>query len=314
MADRVLTVSPSYALEIQLPESGEGLHELLEAKGAHLRLAGILNGISDEWNPKTDPHIAVNYGIMNFEENKALCKAGLQKKLGLDVAPDVALIGFCARLCSQKGVHLITAIIPWLMQDQGNDVNGRVQIILMGQGEVRFAEELRQAEQKYAGRICGYVGFDPRVEHQMMAACDFYLMPSQYEPCGLPQMYAQQYGTLPIVHATGGLKDSVQALSTAAVQSEERTLKDTEDSTAAVQSEERCTGFAFTTYTEDSLKERIYHALEVYHKRKHLFRQMQLNALRCNHYWPKAIDEYEEHIDWTLESQPSRQYLDHPLP
>jgi len=287
-SDRVLAVSPTYAQEIQTPEGGWGLHDTLRGKGAHLRLAGILNGISDEWNPKTDPHIFANYGISNFEEGKAKCKADLQQKLGLAQDPDAALIGFCARLDPQKGVHLMIAIIPWLMHDVGNGVNGRVQIVMMGKGGLEYANQLHEAEQRYKGRVCGYVGFDPYIEHKMMAGCDVFLMPSRYEPCGLPQMYAQQYGTLPIVHETGGLKDSVKALWD----------NDRDRSTA--------TGFMFSGFSENPLKERMYHALEVYHKNKDLFRQMQLNALRSNHYWPQAIDEYERHIDWTLESEPSR--------
>lgn len=287
LADRVLTVSPNYALEIQTVEGGEGLHELLRAKGSYLRLEGILNGISDEWNPRTDPHIAVNYSKADFKDQKAKCKAALQKKLGLEENPDAALIGFCARLCEQKGVHLVTGIVPWLMQDDGSGVLGRVQVIMMGNGAAKFADQLKSAEHCHKGRVCGFVGFDPKIEHQMMAGCDFLLMPSQYEPCGLPQMYAQQYATLPIVHETGGLKDSVIGL-----------WDETRDRGTA-------TGFLFAGFDVNNLKERAYQALEVFHKKKDLFRQMQLNGISCNYYWPHALDEYEKHIDWTLESEPS---------
>jgi len=288
MADRVLTVSPNYALEIQTVAGGEGLHDMLRAKGSYLRLEGILNGISDEWNPRTDPHIAVNYSKANFDEQKPKCKAALQKRLGLHEDPDAALIGFCARLCEQKGVHLVTGIVPWLMQDDGNGVTGRVQVIMMGNGAAKFADQLKTAEDAHKGRVCGFVGFDPKIEHQMMAGCDFLMMPSQYEPCGLPQMYAQQYGTLPIVHETGGLKDSVKGL-----------LDESADRDTA-------TGFLFAAFDVNHLKERTYQALDVFHKKKDLFRQMQLNGLSCNYYWPHAVDEYEKHIDWTLESEPSR--------
>jgi starch synthase len=288
MADRVLTVSPNYANEIQSPEGGQGLHGLLQGKGAHLRLGGILNGISDEWNPKTDPHIAFNYSKTNFLEVKPKCKQDLQQKLGLQQDPNVALIGFCGRLCNQKGIHLILSIVDWLMKDQGNQVNGRVQIVMMGKGDLKFADELRQCEARFKGRICGYVGFDPRIEHQMMAGCDFFLMPSQYEPCGLPQMYAQAYGTIPIVHETGGLKDSVKGL-----------WDEGRDRATA-------TGFVFSGFDENQLKERVYQALEMYLKKKELFEQLQRNALSCNFYWPLAIDEYEKHIDWTMEAEPGR--------
>mmetsp|Transcript_10235 Transcript_10235/g.23033 ORF Transcript_10235/g.23033 Transcript_10235/m.23033 type:complete len:124 (-) Transcript_10235:110-481(-) len=120
----------------------------------------------------------------------------------------------------------------------------------------------------------------------MMAGCDFLLMPSQYEPCGLPQMYAQQYGTLPIVHETGGLKDSVKGL-----------WDEGRDRGTA-------TGFLFCGFDENHLKERMYQALEIFHKRKDLFHDMQVNALGSDYYWPQAVDEYEKHIDWTMEAEP----------
>eukprot|EP00928_Gymnodinium_smaydae_P040898 TRINITY_DN276_c0_g2_i1.p1 TRINITY_DN276_c0_g2~~TRINITY_DN276_c0_g2_i1.p1 ORF type:complete len:1466 (+),score=392.54 TRINITY_DN276_c0_g2_i1:181-4398(+) len=286
--DRVLTVSPNYANEIQSPEGGFGMHEILKGKGAMLRMAGILNGIGDEWSPITDPHIPVNYGPADFEMAKARCKRELQLELGLHPDPNVALLGFCGRLCYQKGIHLITGILGWLLQDQGNGVNGRVQIIMMGKGDSLYAQQLSEAEGKNRGRVCGYVGFDPHVEHRMMAGCDFILMPSQYEPCGLPQMYAQQYATLPVVHETGGLKDSVHG------------LWDVErDRTKA-------TGFLFNPMAEDPLKERLYQALHIFHHDKELFRQMQTNAIKSDYYWPRALDEYEKHIDYTLEDPPCR--------
>ncbi|CAE8637345.1 unnamed protein product [Polarella glacialis] len=286
VADRVITVSPNYAEEIRSPEGGQGLHELLRDKGAQLRLAGILNGIADEWDPRTDPHIFSNYSINDFEKGKAKCKAELQKSLGLHQDPDAALIGFCGRLCHQKGVHLIVAAIPWLLSHDTEQFLGRVQVILMGKGDEQIAAELGHAENSNKGKICGYNGFDPRVEHQMLAGCDFLLMPSQYEPCGLPQMYAQAYGTIPIVHETGGLKDSVKGL-----------WDEGRDSSIA-------TGFLFCGFDENHLKERMYQALEVFHKRKSIFKQMQMNGMETNFYWPQAIDEYERHVDWTLEAQP----------
>ncbi|CAK9050922.1 unnamed protein product [Durusdinium trenchii] len=283
-SDRVLTVSPNYAAEIQSPEGGQGLHQILQDKGRQNRMAGILNGIADEWNPKTDPHIPVNYGLRTFEEGKAACKKDLQRSLGLHEDPGAALIGFCGRLCYQKGVHLITQIIPWLLTYEASGVLGRVQVILMGKGEDTYASQLSNAENHNKGRVCGYVGFDPKIEHRMLAGCDFLLMPSQYEPCGLPQMYAQAYGTVPVVHETGGLKDSVLGL-----WDEQR-------------DRETATGFLFCGFDENHLKERMYQALEVYHKKQDLFKQIQMNGLRTNYYWPQAIDEYERQIDWTLDN------------
>jgi 1,4-alpha-glucan branching enzyme len=288
LADRVLTVSPNYAHEIQTPEGGQGCHDILQAKGNGMRLGGILNGISDEWNPSTDPHISVKFGAADFEAARRKNKADLQKKLGLHEDPDACLLGFCGRLCYQKGVQLITAAIGWMLNDEGNGVTGRNQLVMMGKGDEKYAGWLKDAEAQNKGRVCGYVGFDPRVEHQMMAGCDFLLMPSQYEPCGLPQMYAQQYGTLPIVHETGGLKDSVVGLWDEA------------------RDRGKATGFLFAGFDENKFKERLWQALEVYHKKKDVLKEMQMNALHCNYYWPKAIEEYEKHIDWTMEAEATK--------
>merc|ERR1712039_84563 len=164
------------------------------------------------------------------------------------VDPNVALLGFCGRLTSQKGIHLISGMIPWLTRDEGNGVNGKVQILLMGKGEVKYEQDLQGAEVNNKGMVCAYVGFKPEIEHEMMAGCDFLLMPSQYEPCGLPQMYAQAYGTLPIVHATGGLKDSVFGL-----------WDDTHLEVA--------TGFLFSGFDEGAMKHALYTALNTFHHR-----------------------------------------------
>lgn len=284
-ADRVLTVSPNYAFEIQTPEGGHGLHTDLREKASKGRVMGILNGISDEWNPSTDPHIVMRYERDNFEEGKRCCKAELQRQLGLTEDPKLCLIGFCGRLCYQKGIHLILECLPWLMRNEGNGVNGFVQVAMMGKGELKYERELRKAEEQYPGRVCAFVGFDPIIEHRMMAGCDILLMPSQYEPCGLPQMYAQQYATLPVVHETGGLKDSVRGL-----------WNDQERHVA--------TGFLFGGFDTNRLKERLYQAMDTFRHKKALWGQMQMNAIKCNYYWPQAIDEYEKNIDQVMEDEP----------
>jgi len=281
VADRVLTVSPNYANEIQSPEGGCGLYDILKWKAGCLRLAGILNGISDEWNPRTDKNIPRNYSIKDYKEGKAECKAALQKELGLHEDPGACLIGFCGRLCYQKGLPLILGNIQWMMNGQGA---GRVQLIIMGKGEPEYQSRVAQMESGYKGRLCGYVGFDPTVEHRMMAGCDVLLMPSQYEPCGLPQMYAQAYGTLPVVHETGGLKDSVKGL-----------WEDERDRHTA-------TGFLFCGFDEHEMRGKIHKALELYHHRRPVFNQMQENAMREDFYWPRMMDQYEQHVDWTMEN------------
>eukprot|EP00929_Paragymnodinium_shiwhaense_P058912 TRINITY_DN294_c0_g1_i1.p1 TRINITY_DN294_c0_g1~~TRINITY_DN294_c0_g1_i1.p1 ORF type:complete len:815 (+),score=134.52 TRINITY_DN294_c0_g1_i1:176-2446(+) len=278
-ADRVVAVSPNYAQEIQTPMGGFGLQDFLCGKSHSLRLVGILNGIDDCWNPDTDKNIHKTYGLDNFVEGKAANKAELQKTLGLHRDPDMVLIGFIGRLTWQKGVDMIGSVIQWLMQDEGNGVTGRVQLILMGNGEGQYAEILRWAESTYRGRVCGYVGFDPKIEHQMMAGLDLFLMPSRYEPCGLPQMYSQAYGTLPIVTATGGLVDSV---------------KDIREGV------EKATGFWIDGLSPEKVKETIYRAAELYLRHPTDFQRMQRNAMTQDFYWPQAMDEYERHIDITL--------------
>jgi len=237
-------------------------------------------GIADEWSPITDPHIARRYRVSDFEEGKQVCKAALQKELGLHEDPGACLIGFCGRLCFQKGLTLIMSLLEWLMQGQPN----RCQLIIMGKGEPALAGKVAEAEGRYRGRVCGYVGFDPHVEHRMMAGCDLLLMPSQYEPCGLPQMYAQMYGTIPVVHETGGLKDSVKGL-----------WEEPRDNDTA-------TGFLFCNFDEGDLRNKLYRAVDTYHHRKPLFKQMQENAMTSNYYWPTAMDEYEKYVDLAMDA------------
>eukprot|EP00913_Durusdinium_trenchii_P000459 g419.t1 len=241
-------------------QGGHGLHIALREKAAKRRVMGILNGISDEWNPLTDPHIVMRFGKDNFEEGKRCCKAGLQRQLGL--SEDLGV-----RDC-----------LSWLMRDEGNGVNGFVQLAMMGKGDLKYESQLRKAEESFPGRVCAFVGFDPIIEHRMMAGCDILLMPSQYEPCGLPQMYAQQYATLPVVHETGGLKDSVRGLWNE-------------------QEKEHATGFLFGGFDTNRLKERLYQAMDIFRHKKAVWRQMQANAIQSNYYWPQAIDEYEKNID-----------------
>ncbi|CAE7864256.1 unnamed protein product [Symbiodinium microadriaticum] len=179
-------------------------------------------------------------------------------------------------------------MISWLMQDTGNGVTGHVQLIMMGNGDRQYSETLRWAETNHRGRICGYVGFDPKVEHQMMAGCDLLLMPSRYEPCGLPQMYSQMYGTLPIVHATGGLVDSVKA---GQGWGSPRNVRVWSGPLVAAK---------VSPLSSDTLKETVYRAVELNLKRREDFCRMQRTAMQSDYYWPKAMDEYERQIDIVL--------------
>eukprot|EP00292_Cryptomonas_paramecium_P003078 CAMPEP_0113674386 /NCGR_PEP_ID=MMETSP0038_2-20120614/7386_1 /TAXON_ID=2898 /ORGANISM="Cryptomonas paramecium" /LENGTH=618 /DNA_ID=CAMNT_0000590953 /DNA_START=66 /DNA_END=1918 /DNA_ORIENTATION=- /assembly_acc=CAM_ASM_000170 len=207
MADRVVTVAPTYKDEIQSLEGGFGMHEAARARSYHLD--GILNGIDvEEWDPTRDPHISHHFSV-DDPSNKTNCKRTLQYLLGLEQKPDTPLVAFIGRLAYQKGVDLIEQVLGWLMGGDHLGVTGDVQLVMMGSGEGRYCEFLKNAEASYRGRVVGYVGFTPEMEHKIIAGADILIMPSRYEPCGLPQMYAQRYGTVPVVHATGGLKDSV---------------------------------------------------------------------------------------------------------
>ncbi|CAE8596915.1 unnamed protein product [Polarella glacialis] len=206
--DRVLTVSKNYAYEITTPEGGFLLQDVCRGKGIYL--AGIQNGIEDTWDPSSDKLIAANFDATDLA-GKEKCKTFLQEKLGLNQDPSVALIGFVGRLTWQKGIDVLQdGVVDWLLKDEGNGVTGSVQLIFMGNGDANLSEWLKNIEIQYKGRVCGYAGFCPKIERYMMAGCDLLLMPSRYEPCGIPQMVALTYGTLPVVHATGGLKDSVK--------------------------------------------------------------------------------------------------------
>lgn len=284
-SDRVLTVSKNYANEIQTQEGGFLLQEVARCKGAVLQ--GIQNGIEDTWDPITDREIAANFHADDMSGKKK-CKKALQEELGLQVDDGVALIGFVGRLTWQKGVDIIQeGVVDWLMKDEGNGVTGRVQLIMMGNGEDHLSHWLRDMESRFKGRFCGYAGFSPKVERSMMAGCDFLLMPSRYEPCGIPQMVALTYGTVPIVHATGGLKDSV---------------KNVRNQDPGVQ--EVANGYWLDPLSSDNMKEVLYAALETYQKRPEEHSRLMKNGLKCNFYWPNAVEEYEKNFDWTLSDQP----------
>lgn len=282
--DFLITVSPTYAQEIQSPHGGFGLHDCVRHKANHGRLVGILNGIDDSWDPRTDLHIVQNYAPGNFLDGKRACKLDLLRSLNLDEDLSKPLIGFVGRLTSQKGIDMIGRVMPWLMKDEGNGVTGHARLILMGQGEHTHCEMLRWAERTYAGKVCGYVGFDPGVEHKMMAGCDLLLMPSRFEPCGLPQMYSQAYGTVPVVSATGGLCDSVQDLAPG------------EDNLSTA------TGFLISPITDNDIKRVLYRALEICIQKPSVFQQLQQNGLTADYYWPKAMDAYEQNFDQALQA------------
>ncbi|KAJ9539587.1 hypothetical protein OSB04_026093 [Centaurea solstitialis] len=201
-ADRILTVSQGYSWEITTPEGGYGLNELLSSR--KFVINGITNGIDvTEWDPSSDVHIASHYSVDDLS-GKIDCKIALQKELGLPVLPDCPLVGFIGRLDYQKGIDILLSATPNLLQDD-------VQFIMLGSGEKQYEEWMRASEAAFSDRFRGWVGFNVPISHRITAGCDILLMPSRFEPCGLNQLYAMRYGTIPVVHGTGGLRDTVKS-------------------------------------------------------------------------------------------------------
>ncbi|MQX37846.1 glycogen synthase GlgA [Roseospira navarrensis] len=194
------TVSPTYAREIQTPMGGEGLHGLLSSRAA--RLQGILNGVDrSEWNPTGDRHIPAAFSAQDLS-GKALCKAALQREVGLAEAPDAPLFGVVSRFVEQKGIDLALSVISTILDNGG-------QIVILGSGDPGLEWHVRGAAGARPDSVAARIGYDEGLSHRIQAGCDALLVPSRFEPCGLTQMYAMCYGTLPIVRRTGGLADTV---------------------------------------------------------------------------------------------------------
>ncbi|MEX1096963.1 MAG: glycogen synthase GlgA, partial [Planctomycetales bacterium] len=241
-ADRITTVSPTYAEEIQTEEFGCGLDGVLAERRE--KLVGILNGVdTDEWNPATDPHIVKNYAAETLVAGKAACKADLQQRLGLPAREDVPLFGMISRMADQKGFDLIV--------EAADDLLARdLQLCFLGTGMPEYEEAARQLAQEHPEKVATVIGFDDALAHRIEAGADAFLMPSRYEPCGLNQMYSLLYGTVPVVHAVGGLADSV-------VQTTAETLA---NGTA--------TGFRFDSYDARSFRDAVQDALRTFADRE----------------------------------------------
>jgi starch synthase len=200
LADRLTTVSPRYAREIQTPEQGFGMDGLLRARAKVLH--GILNGADYEiWNPERDIHLPATYSAESLAGKRA-CKAELQRQLGLPVRADVPLCGSISRLTDQKGFDLILGALPSLLERD-------MQYVVLGSGDPRFESAFAELAAKHPKKVAVRIGYDEQLSHRIEAGCDLYVMPSRFEPCGLNQMYSLRYGTPPIVRATGGLDDTI---------------------------------------------------------------------------------------------------------
>lgn len=265
-ADQLTTVSPTYAEEIQTPEFGCGLHDLLTARQADL--VGVLNGIdSQEWSPSCDPLIPCRYGVDDYRSGKSKCKANLQETMGLPTRPDTPLFGMVTRLTDQKGLDLVTELASRLMRED-------IQIAFLGSGDERYEWMLSELASRFPEKVVAKIGFDERLAHQIEAAADFYLMPSRFEPCGLNQIYSLAYGTIPLVRKVGGLADSVV------------------DVTSATLEEGTATGIVFEAYNSDALVHAFYRCLELF-RNPQLLDQVIKTAMKQDFSWCRSAKVYE---------------------
>ena len=259
-ANRVSTVSPTYAKEILDPWFSHGLHPILQQR--QWKLSGILNGIDvDSYNCETDTQIPANFSADDLS-GKATCKQYLQERLGLNQDPDAPLVGMVSRLVSHKGLDLVKARLDALM----NDTN--IQFAVLGSGDYEYEAFFREMASRYPGRFSATIGFIPELSRKIYAGADMFLMPSKSEPCGLSQMIALRYGTLPIVRETGGLKDSIQ---------------DCGDGQG--------NGFTFKTYNADDMAGAVHRAVAAYNDKK-LWPQLQKRAIECDNSWGRSANEY----------------------
>ena len=258
------TVSEGYAREMHTPEYGWGLEGVVRERSADL--FGILNGVDyDEWNPETDPFLPATYSARNLA-GKKVCKRELQKEMGLPVREDVPLIGMVSRMVKQKGIDILAEAIPWMM-----DLD--LQFVMLGGGEpwahFYFGDIMAAYPEKFSLKI----GYDNPLAHRIEAGCDFFLMPSAFEPCGLNQMYSLRYATLPIVRATGGLDDSVENFHEGAMTG---------------------TGFKFWDLNARALFDTVGWALHTWYNRKDAMKRLIANAMRQRFTWEDAANRYEE--------------------
>ena len=245
-ADYITTVSPTYANEITTVEGGEGLSGLMTARKD--RLYGILNGIDyEEYNPQTDPYIPVNYSKKDAVSGKKENKVALQKELGLPVREDAFLIGIVSRMTSQKGFDLIGCVLDELLTEMD------IQLVVLGSGESQYENMFHHYQSKYPDKVSVHIGFTEERSHHIYAASDVLLMPSMFEPCGLAQMIAMRYGTLPIVRETGGLRDTVEPYN---------------------EYENTGCGFSFANFNAQEMADIVRYAYRVEHEQKAAWKEL----------------------------------------
>ena len=277
-ADHIVSVSPAYAREIQTAPLGFGLQGLLAGRREHL--SGIVNGIDTvAWDPSTDPCLARNYTASRLAA-KAANKRALQQALGLVVDPDILLFGAVSRFTHQKGYDLLLQVAPQLTKIPA-------QLVILGSGEAALEQQLALLAKTHPGKIAVHIGFDETLSHLIEAGADSFLMPSRFEPCGLNQMYSQRYGTPPLVHATGGLLDTVV------------------DCTPATLADGSASGFLFHTMTPGNFLAAIRRVSTAY-RDKPIWRRLQKNGMAKDFSWRPSAAAYRE-IYLSLLARPSKQ-------
>ena len=270
-ADAITTVSNTYAEEIKTPFYGEGLDGLMRARSNSLR--GILNGIDyDEFNPETDKRIVQNYNAKTFRKEKSKNKKALQAELGLAQDEKKFMIGIVSRLTDQKGLDLVQCVMDEICTED-------VQLVVLGTGDERYENMFRHYDWKYNDRVSANIYYSEDMSHKVYAACDAFLMPSLFEPCGLSQLMALRYGTVPIVRETGGLKDTVWPYNEY-------------DGTG--------TGFSFANYNAHEMLDCIRYAKYIYYNKKREWNKIVDRGMAADFSWQTSAGKYQELYDWLI--------------
>lgn len=270
-ADVVTTVSDTYAEEIKTDFYGEGLNGLLCARSGDLR--GIVNGIDyEDFDPASNPFLAYNYNAVNFRKEKIKNKRALQKELGLEQDDKKFMIGIVSRLTDQKGFDLIAYMMDEMCQDN-------IQLVVLGTGDAQYENMFRHYDWKYAGKVSANIYYSEAMSHKVYASCDAFLMPSLFEPCGLSQLMALRYGTVPIVRETGGLKDTVEPYN---------------------EYESTGTGFSFTNYNAHEMLATVRYAERIYYDKKREWNKIIDRAMVADFSWSVSAKKYQEMYDWMI--------------
>ena len=264
-ADKVTTVSNTYAEEIKQPFYGEHLDGLMNARSNCL--CGIVNGIDyDEYNPETDMWLANKFSVENFRKEKVKNKVALQEELGLEKDPKKMMIGIVSRLTDQKGFDLIAHVLDELCQDE-------IQLVVLGTGDEKYENMFRHFAWKYPNKVSANIYYSDPMSHKIYGSCDAFLMPSLFEPCGLSQLMSLRFGTLPIVRETGGLKDTVEPYN---------------------EYEKTGTGFSFTNYNAHEMMNTVRYAEQIYYDKKRDWNKLVERAMEKDFSWKNSAKQYED--------------------